>query len=95
MSVLVGVDAYAALDEFLEVILADEDFFEDAFAAVVAPWDAGPPYTPAVIGSAAPRPGHPSPSGRARQLRQWSIRAAAGQAWQLRVARSPPADHQS
>ena len=91
MNTAAGVDAYAALDEFLEVIFADEDFFEDVFAAVVASWNACPPDAPAMIGPAVPARGHRSPPWRARQD-PWSARATAGRAWQLRTARSPPDD---
>jgi hypothetical protein len=95
MNTPTGVDAYATLDEFLEVIFADEDFFEDAFAAVAASWNAGPPDAPAKIRSALPSPGHRRPPWRPRQPGRWSARAAAGRAWQLRTARSPPSDQQS
>jgi hypothetical protein len=95
MDTLAGVDAYAALDEFLEVIFADEDFFEDAFAAVVASGKAGPPDGPAMIRSAFPSPDRRSPPPRARQPGQWSAWAPAGRAWQLRTARSPPSDQLS
>jgi hypothetical protein len=90
-----GVDACAALDEFLEVIFADEDFFEDAFAAVVASWNACPPNVPAKVRPPFPPLGHQSPPWRVRQLGQWSARPAAGRAWQLRTARSPPGDQRS
>jgi hypothetical protein len=95
MNTPTGVDAYAALDEFLDVIFADEDFFEDAFAAVVASWNACPPDVTAMIRSTFPSPGHRRRPWRPRQLGHWSARAAAGRAWQLRTARSPPGDQQS
>jgi hypothetical protein len=95
MNTPAGVDACAALDEFLEVIFADEDFFEDLFAAVVASWNASPPDAPPMIRRAVPPRGHRRPPGRARQLDQWSARAAAGRAWQLRTARSPPGNQHS
>jgi hypothetical protein len=81
---------YSALDEFLEVVFADEDFFEDAFAAVVASWDACPPHALATIGPIPPHPGHPSPTWRSRQPDQRPAPTAAGRAWPLRTARSPP-----
>ena len=92
MNTPAGVDAHAALDEFLEVIFADEDLFEDMFSAVVASWNACPPDAPAMIGLAVPPRGRRSPPWRGRQVGQWSARAAVGRAWQLRTARSPPSD---
>jgi hypothetical protein len=94
MDVRAGVDSYAALDQFLELIFADEDFFEDAFAAVVASWNACPPHMPPPIRPASLPPGHSSPPSRLCPLGQWS-RASQGAAWQLRMARSPPDDQQS
>jgi hypothetical protein len=72
MDLPAGVDAYAALDEFLEMIFADEDFFQDAFAVVVASWNACPPDVPTRIKTASPPPGHRRTRWRARQLGQRS-----------------------
>jgi hypothetical protein len=89
MDLPAGVDAYAVLDELLEVIFADEDFFEDAFAAVMASWNAPPPGAPAKTTPGA-RPAHQGRSEGARQLGQGPVRAPTRQASQLRTARSPP-----
>ncbi|MHB1930199.1 MAG: hypothetical protein ACYCUG_12405, partial [Acidimicrobiales bacterium] len=43
-------------DRFVEVILADPDLFEEAFASVIASWDASPPTVPPVTITARQSP---------------------------------------
>jgi len=95
MDTLVGVDAYAALDEFLEVVFADEDFLDDAFAAVVASWNASPPDAPERTKADFANPDRPHPFGRARPVGHATGRTPERKAWELRTARSPPGDQQS
>jgi hypothetical protein len=91
MTTATALDAYSALDEFLEVIFTDEDLFEVAFASVIGSWDATPPYLaircPRVaVAHVGPnrlwevRPDDREPTGREPRER----------AWRLRTARSPP-----
>jgi hypothetical protein len=82
---------YAASEEFLKVIFADPDLFEDAFAAVTASWDASPPRGP-VSSRTGARPPDRWPPRTARSTRsaaRGSDRPRDG-AWQLHMARSPP-----
>lgn len=97
METITGKDARtAAADTFLDVILADPDLFEDAFAAVVASWHASPPGVPPNKPTATRPPG---PSGRlprdhSRDAHQ-DTRRPRTNLWQLRHERSPPPHTQS
>jgi hypothetical protein len=90
MDIPTGVDPYAAPDQFFEVILADEDFFEDAFASVMASWNASPPNATVRITHACSPIGHRTPSAQAAPVGYRCVRDVGGRAWRLRLARSPP-----
>ena len=69
MDLSATADAYAALDEFLGVIFADEDLLEVAFESAIGSWDATPLY-PSInssrfdVAHADPsRTGEPQPDG--------------------------------
>lgn len=88
VTVITGNDPASVSDAFMEMILADPDLAEEAFAAVMASWDAGPPSPPETATASPP----PAPG-----LRPWPLKAepcvvvSAGAApWELQTARSPP-----
>lgn len=80
-----------ASDDFLRVVLADPDLLDDAFARVMASWQAGPPPAPPLTRAAAGRPAGsrqpPDEAGDPHRL----PRMPCGATSRPRVARSPPA----
>ena len=52
MAIAVHEDAHMASEQFLEVIFADPELFEEAFAAVRASWSASPPRAPVTVRTA-------------------------------------------
>jgi len=86
VTVTVGTNS----DEFLRVILADPDLLDNAFAEVVASWQAGqPPASSSTLVAAGRPPGRKPPrleTGDRPGRRRQPPRAMA----RPRVARSPP-----
>lgn len=89
MAAFVHDDARTLSEQFFELILADPDFFEDAFAAVEASWSGRPPgaqtstWTP-----------YSKPNRSTRRQQRGSLMTArpfaAPTFWQRQKARSPP-----
>ena len=81
-----------ATDEFLTLVLADPELLDMAFEAVVASWEAAPPWPPdhTLVATAQWR----SPASRARMVDR---RCTSLHPWlriipRPKVARSPPVD---
>jgi hypothetical protein len=88
MGAIPSNDAIAVSDEFLDLILADPDLFEIAFASVEASWRASPPKAPPEATACRP-PSPPSPTA-GQSPRHGSVCSPGLTPWQFHLARSPP-----
>lgn len=86
----VTVECPADRKQFLQVILADPDFLDQAFAAVVASWESGPPPKPPRVRVGPPPTSRPvAHSGPADEgpVQRWPMR---GDRSANHLPRSPP-----
>jgi hypothetical protein len=83
-------DRRAASPRFVELILADPDLLDVAFAAVEASWSAAPPARRPTIAIRARRASGREPLGRHRQPSRPRRNRPAHPTWPYRTARSPP-----
>jgi hypothetical protein len=88
MSALID-DRRVVSDRFLELVLADPDLLDAAFAAVEASWSATPPAPPSPVATRTGRPG-PGTSPPRPAAGPARARSAAGPTGRYRTARAPP-----
>lgn len=86
-----GLDDQAAVtDRFLELILADPDLLDAAFAAVEAAWSADPPPRRPTVATRARGPGGRALPPPRRGPSRAHGHEPVGPTWLRRTARSPP-----
>jgi hypothetical protein len=87
MGTIISNDAVS--DQFLELILADPDLLEAAFASVVASFEASPPQAPPTSATRV-RPSASPAEALGKRNEHRTVRSPRVTPRQLHVARSPP-----
>jgi hypothetical protein len=91
MGAITRNDRAAVSDQFLELILADPDFLEAAFASVVASFEATPPQARPATTTRFRPPASPA-EARCKPSQYRTVLSPSVTPCRLHVARSPPHD---